>query len=210
MLLRHGVGLLIFALLPPIAAAQDIPGATAPPVYAPPVYAPPTTGERVTWVIEGSTSLPALLFNAVGAGMATQANWPKEWGRGIKGLGFRFADEEGYATACNAIEAGVGAIWSEDPRYHPSAHRGLRRRARHALLATIVAPRRDGHLAPAWGRFGAIAATMGIENAWLPPSAKTPGQTAWRVADDLSGRLLSNLWDEFWPDVRGRLPVPLR
>jgi hypothetical protein len=44
-----------------------------------------------------------------------------------------------------------------------------------------------------------------IENAWLPPSVTTPGQTAVRSANGLAGRLLGNLWDEFWPDVRRRL-----
>ena len=44
-----------------------------------------------------------------------------------------------------------------------------------------------------------------IENAWLPPSVTTPGQTALRSANGLLGRLVGNLWDEFWPDVRKRI-----
>jgi hypothetical protein len=194
------VGLL---LLPVVGAAQE--GVPAIPVSQ--GYAPPTAGDRLTWVVEGTASLPVIAVNTVDSAWSTDVNWPQEWGRGFKGFGRRFGDEEAYATVADAIEASVGAIWSEDPRYKPSGQRSTWRRVHHAVMATVLAPRRDGHLAPAWGRFTAIAAATEIEDEWLPPSARTPGETAWRVADDLIGRTLSNVWDEFWPDVRKWLPA---
>jgi hypothetical protein len=57
----------------------------------------------------------------------------------------------------------------------------------------------------AWARFAGNTVNNVIENAWLPPSATTPRQTALRSLDGLLGRLAGNLWDEFWPDVYPRL-----
>jgi hypothetical protein len=45
-----------------------------------------------------------------------------------------------------------------------------------------------------------------IENTWLPPSATTRGQTTLRTVDGFAGRLVGNLWAEFWPEIRKRLP----
>ncbi len=66
----------------------------------------------------------------------------------------------------------------------------------------ILAPRRDGHLAPAWGRYAGNVFNNVIENAWLPPSATTGQMTALRSVNGLVGHAAGNLWREFWPDVR--------
>ncbi len=192
----------VFTLVPVLAGAQ-----TAPLVPAAPHYVPPTFAQRVHWVIEGTASVPILGVNAADSAWSTRVNWPAELGRTPKGFARRFGDETAYGTISDAIEAGVGTLWGEDPRYQRASPRSRWRRVHHALMATVLAPRRDGHLAPAWGRFGAIAGAIEIENTWLPPSARTPGSTAWRVADDLLWRAASNVWDEFWPDVRKWLPA---
>jgi hypothetical protein len=74
------------------------------------------------------------------------------------------------------------------------------------MTTVVVAPRRDGHLAPAWGRLAGNLAGNAIENMWLPPSVTTPGQTTLRIANGLGSRLISNVWHEFWPDLRRKLP----
>lgn len=196
----------VFVLMPVLAGAQELTPANPPA----PVYVPATPADRVEWVLDGTVSLPVIGLTAVDSALSTRANWPREWGRGVKGFGRRFADETAYGAISNAIEAGVGTLWSEDPRYRRVADRTTLRRVHHALMATVLAPRRDGRLAPAWARFGGVGAAIAIENTWLPPSARTPRSTVWRVADDLTWRAISNVWDEFWPDVRRRLPAPVR
>jgi hypothetical protein len=203
---RVGSGVLALALLPALASAQE----TVPTIPTAALYIPATRADRVNWVVQGTLSLPVLGVTAVDSAWSTRANWPEEWGRGAGGFGRRFADEAAYGAICNAIEASAGSLWNEDPRYRRVEERSTWRRVHHALMATVLAPRRDGHLAPAWARFGAIGAAIQIENTWLPPSARTPRSTAWRVADDLIWRAVSNVWDEFWPDVRRRLAAPVR
>lgn len=206
-MLRKICGVLLgCVLLPAVVLAQN----ATPAPSASHRYVPPTAGDRLKWVVEGTASLPILGVNAADSAWSTKIDRPREWGGGAKGFARRFGDEEASATVEDTIEASVGAIWSEDPRYRRSGHKNPVRRVEHALAATVVAPRRDGHLAPAWARFSAIAATVPIENTWLPPSVRTKGQVAWRVGDDLIGRALSNVWDEFWPDIRRWLPAAIQ
>ena len=203
MRLRLAYVALAIGLLPALASAQD----DAQPPSARLTYVPPTPRERVTWVIEGTASLPVLGVNALDAAWSTRANWPKEWGRKGSGFGKRLADDEAFATVSDAIEAGVGAFWGEDPRYRRSGDPRTWHRVGHALAATVLTSRRDGRVAPAWARFVAEATATQIENTWLPRSARTPGETAWRAGSDLLWCAAANVWDEFWPDIRKRLPA---
>ena len=104
----------------------------------------------------------------------------------------------------NTIEGGLGALWGEDPRYILSGRHGVWPRARCALKTVFLGQRSNGHLAPAWARHAGNVFNNVIENAWLPPSAITRGQTTLRSANGFLGRAAGNLWKEFWPDVRKR------
>ena len=201
MLSRVGSGVLALALLPAPAAAQE----TIPAIAVSPIYVPPTPADRLNWAVQGTLSPPVLAVTAIDSAWSTRANWPEEWGRSASGFGKRFADDAAYGAISNTVEAAAGGLWGEDPRYRRVPERTTWRRFHHALMATVLAPRRDGHLAPAWARFGAIGTAIRIENTWLPPSARTPSSVGWRVADDLMWRAVSNVWDEFWPDVRRRV-----
>jgi hypothetical protein len=141
----------------------------------------------------------------LGATWQTGWNTPEEWGRTASGFGKRYAAREADVALSNTIEAGLGAIWGEDPRYIPAPRGPVRSRVLYAMKTVMLAQRRDGHLAPAWGRYAGNTVNNLIENTWLPPSVTTAGQTALRSANGFLGRLLGNLWEEFWPDVRKRL-----
>src|SRR5712692_10788413 len=199
-------------LVPRIALGQSPPdpdGASQRPTVAHPVtavaYVPINGGERVDWIVDGTVGLRSLLvIGPLGASWQTGFNWPSEWERTWKGFGKRYAEREADVAISSSIEAGLGAIWGEDPRYIPSGRRGIWPRARYAIKTAFLAQRPDGRLAPAWGRYAGNVFNNLIENTWLPPSATTPGQTAWRCAQGLLTRLGGNAWDEFWPDVRKR------
>ena len=191
---------LAVVLIPAIAVAQAAGsggGAT---------YAPITSAERVTWVAQGTASLPALGVGAVNSAWMTTNDWPKEWPQSMGGFWRRYADGQASASLSDTIEAGLGTLWGEDPRYVRSGRQGLWPRVRHAVTTVGLASRRDGHLAPAWGRLAGNVIGNAIENSWLPPSVATRRQTMLRMADGMVGRLVSNVWDEFWPDLRERLP----
>jgi hypothetical protein len=169
-------------------------------------YQPIDGAGRVEWTVDGTVG-PRSLFivGPLAAGWETAWNFPKEWGRSWSGAGKRYLAREADVAISNTMEAGLGALWGEDPRYIRSTARGIRPRIRHAFKTVLLSPRRDGRLAPAWGRYAANTFNNVIENAWLPPSITTPGQTVLRCVSGFAGRLAGNLWDEFWPDVRQRL-----
>jgi hypothetical protein len=73
------------------------------------------------------------------------------------------------------------------------------------MKTVILAQRRDGQLAPAWGRVAGNIVNNIIENTWLPPSVTTGAQTTLRSAQGFGGRAIGNFWSEFWPDISKRL-----
>ena len=200
--------------MPPVAA-QDL-GAAEDPAPQPartagaaPVSgsaSPITAGQRIYWIVDGTVGPKSLaIVGPLSAGWSTAWNTPEEWGQSWEGFGKRYLQREADVAISNTLEAGLGAIWGEDPRFVPSNRRGIWPRAMFAVKTAFLAPRRDGHLAPAWGRYAGNVFNNVIENSWLPPSVTTPGETAWRSAAGLGGRILGNLWEEFWPDARRRL-----
>jgi len=165
-------------------------------------YVPITTGERVHWIVDGTIGPQSLfIVGPLSAAWQTAWNTPEEWGRSWSGVGKRYAQREADVAISNTIEAGLGALWGEDPRYIPSARKGIWPRARYALKTSVLAQGRDGRLRPAWGRYAGNTLNNIIENAWLPPSQTTAAQTAFRSGMGIVTRMGGNLWDEFWPDV---------
>ena len=165
-------------------------------------YVPITPAQRVDWIVDGTIGKRSLtVVGPLATAWQTAFNTPEEWGRGFSGIAKRYAQREADVAISNTIEAGLGALWGEDPRYIPSGRKGIWPRARYAIKTVVLAQRRDGSLKPAWGRYAGNVVNNLIENAWLPPSMTTGRQTAWRSGLGLLGRLGGNAWEEFWPDV---------
>ncbi|HVZ20323.1 MAG TPA: hypothetical protein VG871_04635 [Vicinamibacterales bacterium] len=198
--MRRIVLSLVFVMFASVASAQSPVRAAAP---NPPV---PMTGEaRVGWVVDGNASPRSLLAGFVVAGWNTAVDSPPEWQRTWNGFGKRYMAREGNVAVSNGIEAGVGALWDEDPRYFRAAPGStFMARIGHAVRDAVVARRHD-HAIPAYARYTANVGTVFIAESWLPPSASTAGNRTLRIGSALGGRALANLWQEFWPDVRTRL-----
>ena len=187
------------------AAAQS---SAASPVTAD-AYVPISGAQRTDWIVDGTVGRKSLfVVGPLATVWQTSFNSPEEWGRGVAGIAKRYAQREADVAISNTIEAGLGALWGEDPRYIPSGRKGVWPRARYAMKTVFLAQRRDGSLQPAWGRYAGNVVNNLIENTWLPPSVTTPGQTAWRSGLGMLGRLGGNAWEEFWPDVVRRFRKP--
>jgi hypothetical protein len=168
-------------------------------------YVPITTSQRVDWIVDGTIGRRSLtIIGPLATLWQTGFNTPEEWGRGVPGIAKRYAEREADVAISNAIEAGLGALWGEDPRYIPSGRKGIWPRARYALKTSVLAQGRDGRLRPAWGRYAGNTLNNLIENSWLPPSQTTGTQTAVRSGMGIVTRMGGNLWEEFWPDVARR------
>jgi len=108
-------------------------------------------------------------------------------------------------SVSNAMEAGIGALWGEDPRYLRSQAESFGGRVGHVVKMTFLAQNRQGRLMPAYARYIAISGNNFISNAWRADSEATLGNASLRTLLGFLGRMSSNAFQEFWPDVRQRL-----
>jgi hypothetical protein len=191
MLSRYAVFVLASVFWPLAASAQTATNA----------FQPMTASDRVTYIVDGSIGPTSLGVGVIAAGWDTALNNPSEWNRTWEGFGRRYAEREADVSISNSIEAGLGAIWGEQARYTRSSERGFKKRLGHALKTVFLAEYRDGHLAPAWGRYASNIFNNVIENSWLPPSQTTWQQTTLRGAEGFVGRAIGNVWEEFQPEI---------
>jgi hypothetical protein len=167
---------------------------------------PMTARERVQWAIRstiGPASLTAGLFSA---GWGTLFDQPKTYGPHWEGFGDRYGMRLSGLALSNSMEAGLGSIWGEDPRYRRDGDESpFLHRIGHAAKMTFMAQNREGGVMPAYARFVAIPGSNFISNAWRAPGDDTAGNAAVRTGLGFFGEFGGNTFDEFWPDVHRKL-----
>ena len=168
-------------------------------------YTPITGTGRLDWAVKNTIGPASLWIGAFEATWQTGYNHPEEYGRSFTGWGKRYGLRLTGVGTSSVMEAGLGAIWGEDPRYHPADGQTTKDRFTHAFKMTVLAERRDGHIAPAYARFIAIGGSNIISDAWRPNSDRTAGNTVGRIGYGFLGEFLSNLWSEFWPSIKDHL-----
>jgi len=102
----------------------------------------------------------------------------------------------------NAMNASLGALWGEDPRYFRVGEGPLGHRLRNIVVMTFMARRSDGHLAPAYARYIGTTGNNFLTNAWRADSEATNSAALKRTAVGFAGRLSANAFREFWPDAK--------
>lgn len=179
---------------PAPTAASGISSSSAPE--------PITAKERAKWALEGTFGPASLTGGIISAGWGTLLNRPREYGPHWDGFGDRYGMRlTGIATS-NAMEAGLGAIWGEDPRYVRASGENFGGRLGHAVKMAFVAQNKNGRLMPAYARYAAITGNNYLSNTWRADSEATLSRASVRVGIGFLGRIGSNIWDEFWPDVK--------
>jgi hypothetical protein len=161
--------------------------------------------ERIQWVLRstlGPASLAAGLFSA---GWGTLNNHPQTYGPHWEGFGDRYGMRLSGLALSNSMEAGMGAIWGEDPRYKRDVGAPFMHRLGHAAEMTFMAQDRNGGVMPAYARFIAIPSSNFISNSWRAPGDDEAGNAAVRIGLGFFGRFGSNTFDEFWPDVKHKV-----
>jgi hypothetical protein len=165
-----------------------------------------TNGERLNWFAKSTVGPASLTGGVISAGFGTLINRPREYGPHWEGFGDRYGMRlTGIATS-NAMEAGLGAIWGEDPRYpRAGGNAGFGSRVGHIVKWTFVAQNRDGSVRPAYARYIAIPGNNFLSNTWREPSEATAGYALERTGLGFLGRMAGNTFEEFWPDVKRKV-----
>lgn len=172
---------------------------------ATPNYAPPTAGDRLKWVANNTAGPASLSGGVVSAAWGTLFNSPKEYGPHWDGFAKRYGIRLTGVSTGNAIEAGLGAIWGEDPRYLRAAGQPFKARIANVFRMSVLTHSRDGGRMPAYARYTAIAGNNFLSNTWRAPSEATVGHAAMRTALGFLSRITGNAFYEFWPDAKYRI-----
>lgn len=165
------------------------------------VYMPITPKERFGWFVRANTGPKALAGHLVVAGLNTWQNSPEEYGTHWDGFGKRIPLRASGVAVNSAIEASVGSLWGEDPRYFRAAGQPFKKRLGHVVKMTFMSYNRNGGLMPAYARFSAWTGGGFLQNTWRPDSQTQVSDALMRIPLGFVGRFTSNAVSEFLPDI---------
>jgi len=198
-----------FADLDPIIAGPVTENAVPAPVDLVVEAAPSaavTLWQRLGWFDEKTFGISNLGGSLTGAAWGTLMDRPHEAGPHWGGFAERYGVSVSTNAVSNAMEAGLGAIWGEDPRYRrDGASAPFKSRLGHIAQWTVLAPNRNDELRPAYARFIAFSSSSFISNEWREQSDTDAAHSLGRIGFGLLGRMGSNAYEEFWPDMKRKL-----
>jgi hypothetical protein len=161
--------------------------------------------DRLKWMAVSTVGPASLAGGLFSAGFGTAINSPSEYGPHWEGFGKRYGMRLTGVAASNVMEAGLGAALGEDPRYPRDAGSPIKGRIGHAVKMAFLAKSSSGEIRPAYARYAAISGSNFLSNTWRADSEATATDASVRVVVGFLGRIGSNLFAEFWPDVTGLL-----
>jgi hypothetical protein len=171
-------------------------------------YSPITAAQRAEWWAERSLGWQSF---AAGIAQSGARTWlrasPEEWGGSWEGFGKRAGTRQAETLLSRGIEAGLGSVWGEDPRYFRSGRSDISGRLRHAVVSAFVAYYGGGNRGPAAARAIGIVSARVISRSWTPPDRPLWQESGISLGTGFAGRAVSNLFREFLPDLTRK---PLR
>jgi hypothetical protein len=168
-------------------------------------YRPITAEQRLKWFAVNSFGPASLTGGLFSAGFGTLVNRPRQYGPHWEGFGDRYGMRLTGVLTSNAMEASVGALWGEDPRYPRDSGQSFPNRIGHVVKWTFVARDRNGGTMPAYARYVATAGNNFLSNTWRESSEADAQHALERTALGFLARLSGNAFKEFWPDVKNGL-----
>lgn len=168
-------------------------------------YTPITAAQRAEWWAERSLGWESFAAGIVkGAARTWWRTSPEEWGGSWEGFAKRVGTRQVEAILSRGIEAGLGSLWGEDPRYFRAGPSDAPGRLRHAVVSAFVTYRSDGSRGPA------LARGIGIVSAKLVSQSWKPERPLWQegpqsLGTGFAGRIVGNLFREFAPDLKRKL-----
>lgn len=168
-------------------------------------YHPITSRQSLRWYITNSTGAAYLAGGIFLAAFGTALDRPKEYGPHWGGFADRYGMRRTVVVTGNAIEAGAGLILREDPRYFRAPGHPFNARVKNVLRLTFAARSRDGSFGPAYARYTATLGSSFLSNTWRVQREANAQDALLRASGDFAGRMGTNAFEEFWPDVKKRL-----
>jgi hypothetical protein len=168
-------------------------------------YFPITPRQRLRWVITETTDPSHSIGGIFTAAYGTAVDHPAEYGPHWSGFAERYGIRTVGVATSNTMEAGMGMIWGEDPRYFSARGRPFGQRVRSVVRQTFTARRRDGEFEPAYARFIGITGGNFLSNTWRADSEADTQHALIRSGEGFLGRMAANTFEEFWPSVKDKV-----
>ena len=177
-----------------------------PSVQAP--YASLTLKQKYLYSLDRVAGPTRIIGFAAHAGLDQLWKKPEQWGSEPESFGYRIASNFGAHLMKETIGFGVRAMDGEDPRYFRSGQGSPWKRTGYALGHTFWVHNDKGGMMPAYSVLLADTMTPAIVQQWRP--GPFTGLRELRSGTlGMAGSALTNVWLEFWPDVRKKLPARL-
>jgi hypothetical protein len=158
--------------------------------------------ERIQWAARETFGPQSFLLGTLTAGIGTARDHPEEYGPHWDGFAKRYGMRFTGVASGHVMEAGLGAIWGEDPRYVRNQNLPIKRRIGQVFLLSFTARDGRGKLMPAYARYIAIPGNNFLSNTWRVSSDATTSAALTRTGYGVLSEVASNAWTEFWPDVK--------
>jgi hypothetical protein len=168
-------------------------------------YTPITPRQRLRWFITDTIGPYHLVGGLFTSGLGTALDRPKEYGPHWGGFADRYGMRLTGIVTGNAMEASVGALWGEDPRYFRVPDQKFKARVGNIVRLTFLARHEDGSFEPAYARYIAVSGNNFLSNQWRVQSEANTHDAIVRTAEGFAGRMAANAFEEFWPDVKSRV-----
>lgn len=168
-------------------------------------FAPLNLKQKYLYSINEIFGISPLLAIAAHAALDQAGVTPVQWGKNADSLAIRVASHFGDALLRHNLEFGVRALDHEDPRYFRMGHGNPWSRAKYAVLHTFAVRSDSGRTMPAYSLFVTDFGMPFVVREWHPGRQYALNQIE-------SGTLAvgvgmgSNLFNEFWPDLKKLLP----
>jgi hypothetical protein len=168
---------------------------------APSAYHPITARGRLNWFVVSTVGFQSLAGGLFSAALGTATDSPVEYPPTWEGFGQRYGMRLTGVSVGNAMEASLGALWGEDPRYFRAPKRPVKARVKNVLDLTFRAYRPDDERHLAWARYTAIVGNNFLSNTWRVPSEDSVESALLRSLEGVGARALSNGVKEFAPEL---------
>jgi len=203
----------IFAILLvalPRLAAQDVTKGLDPAPIVPQQshtpYVPITPQQRLRWFLRSTVGVESLLFaGPFSAGWGTAFDHPHEYNTSWEGFGQRYGMRLSGVSTGNAMEASIGALWGEDPRYFRTQDQPFKKRVVNVIDLTFRAYRDDGERHFAYARIAGNVGNNFLSNTWRVPSDSDWQSASIRVVEGIGAKAVGNAVYEFVPDLWKKL-----
>lgn len=199
------------ALAQEAAAPDPEPTVIAPAAPPDPEPAAPPAGtsqpatprpSRLNVYAKKLVGFQAFLETVPGTAFDEARNFPHDWGRGLPGIGRRFASQYGQFVLSETMALGIGAITHEDPVFHRQGTGTIGSRVKHVMGRSFVAPTTSGGRTVAFSTFAGTYGAWAIATRWNPPDQRNLRSVGLYGTLGLGLKMGGNAFNEFWPDAK--------